>query len=292
MSDNVIPFPQDLRQWHPARAVPCPTNSLVTYLTLLDGRLVDERHEILVSGSPDYRPDNDDDTPRYDRYDGYDASCARLEGIYGRGGDRSPQPTPQQTAARKVSALREFVGGQAALAGLDDALLQDADDLRIAAQRPWMPAVDQVDDLIAAVAHRWFDAETLVALQRAMLVLLDRQEPCVQAWSAALTVGATVWAVGKANGLLGPQKVVQRDVLHSLGIETWISQQGATAARLLRAGTGVGPIRSGYAAGPWGYQDSPVSDVGIFQKLTPLGRPELLLGSTRALVIRLRDQVS
>lgn len=115
------------------------------------------------------------------------------------------------------------MGGESVLCGLDDRPLHDADDVRIATQRPWMPALDQVEELMNDVAQRWFDAETLIALRRSLLIVLDQQEPCIQQWSAALTVCATVWAIGKANSLLGPQKVIQRDVLHSLRIKTWIS---------------------------------------------------------------------
>lgn len=63
MSDNVIPFPDDPSHSRSAGAVPCPTSSLLTHLTLLDGRLVNERHEILVfdlSGRRTYS-DGDDD---------------------------------------------------------------------------------------------------------------------------------------------------------------------------------------------------------------------------------------
>lgn len=289
MSDNVIPFPDEPQQQRPAGAVPCPTNSLVTYLTLLDGRVVHERHETLVSGSPVYRAYDDEDY--YTSDDEYNDPCVRLERKYGRD-YQLQQPTPEQITARRVQALREFVGGEAALAGLDQVPLHDADDLWIAAQRPWMPAVDQVDDLMNDVADRWFDAEMLVSLQRAMLITLDQQEPCIQEWSAAMTVGATVWAVGKTNGLLGPKRVIQRDVLRSIGIETWVSQQGGTVARLLRKSTGAGPARSINNPGPWGRSDYGHTDPSSFQKLLPLGRPELLLGSTRALVIRLRAQVS
>lgn len=274
MNENVIPFPDD-PQRRPAATVPCPTNSLVTHLVLLDGRVVHECHETLGCGLADewaYSDSGYDSEANDDANYLADDACARLERKYGRS-YQLQQPTPEQIVERKAASLREFVGGEAVLAGLDDVPLHDADDLRISAQRPWMPAVDQVDAMMQDVAQQWFDAETLVALQRAMLILLDQQEPCVQEWSAALTVGATVWAVGTANGLLGPLKVIQRDVLHSLGIETWISQQGGTVARLLRTGT----VHSSSGSGPWGPSGYPHTDPGAFQKLTPLGRPELLL---------------
>lgn len=289
MSDNVVPFPDSSQRSRPAAAVPCPTTSLVTYLTLLDGRLVGERHEILESDSLNYWScdgEIDDD----DGLDGYDDPCARLERKYGRGGYPAP-PSAEYIAERKTTALRECVGGATALAQLDDEPLHDADDLRMATQRPWLPAVGQVDELIGDVADRWFDAETLIALQRATLILLDQQEPCVQGWSLARTVGATVWAVGKANGLFGPHTVTQREVLDSVGVDTWISGPGGTVARLLRRGTGTATSGSVSEPGPWGYQHFPHSDPGAFQKLIALGRPELLLGSTRALVIRLRDRI-
>lgn len=286
MNDNVIPFPGDGDRPQSPHAVSCPTNALVTYLTLLDGRVVHECHETL---SPDLPSD------LFDGYEGED-SCARLERRFGYGGyprqqmPGPPEPTLQQITDRKLSALREFVGGEASLTGLDDLPLRDADDLRICSQRPWMLVSHEVDALVEQVAQQWFDDETLVALQRAMLLTLDQQEPCIQQWSAALTVGATAWAVGKANGLFGPQRMTQREVLHSIGIETWVGQQGATVAQLLRRGTSTAPPVVSRRVGPWGYVDP--GPAHTFQKLTPLGRPELLLGATRSLVIGLRDRLN
>lgn len=286
MTDNVIPFPGDRDRPRSPRTVPCPTNSMVTYLTLLDGRVVHECHETL---SPDLPSDLLDE---YERED----PCARLERQYGYGGyprqqmPQPPRPTQEQVAERKLSVLRAFVGGEDALPVLDDVPLHDADDLRICSQRPWMLISHQIDALVDQVAGQWFDDEMLVALRRAMLLLLDQQEPCVQEWSAPLTVGATVWAVGKANGLFGPKRLTQREVLRSIGIETWVGQQGATVARLLRRGTSTDAPKELYNAGPWAYtQTGPARTI---EKLTPLGRPELLLGTTRALVIQLRDHVS
>ncbi|MBO1767350.1 hypothetical protein [Allobranchiibius sp. GilTou38] len=266
MSENVLPYPTAPRRAGP----PGPTSSLVTYLTLLDGRVVHECHETLLPDLPVTWPE---------AYPTYDDPYDRFE----RG---RLQPTPARNARRKLDLLAGFVGGEAALAALDDVPLVADGDPWVMATRPLSEADERIEELVGEVARSCFDAETTVALRRAVLLVLEGPFPRAAGWSAAVLVGAACWAIGHANGLFGAKKLTQREVLDALSLRNYLSEQGNAVARFL---AGDHAARSEWGTrSDWSCSSFP--DGFEFDRLTPVGRAELLLGDTRALILRLREQ--
>lgn len=276
MTDNIHEPPGAAHRVGYLPAVPCPSGSLVTYLTLLDGRVVHECHETLFPERPQ---------SWFDGYEGYNDSSAHLERRYERSSYRPPpQPTREELAQQKLSVLAGYVGGAAALDALNADPLEASDDLLISARLPSMDDGAQIDELVDIVAQRWFQPEAQQALRRAASLVATEHPAFLDQWSADKFMGATCWAIGKANGLFGRGKLVQRDLLASIGLAAYVSDEGRRVAQWLNDSAGVAypPILN-----PWGYEWDP--DARQLQDLTPVGRPELLLAETRALIIRLRD---
>ncbi|WP_148616203.1 hypothetical protein [Nocardioides rubriscoriae] len=123
------------------------------------------------------------------------------------------------------------------------------------------------------MAARFFDAETGVALRRA-LVRSWESDPRVRLHSPAHLAAGVCWTVGRANALLGPGgRCTQGALSQWLGLGTsGLSTPGQTVRRAL-----TDPVP--YALRPW---QAPAIDL--------LGHPDLLLRSTRARLVRLRDQ--
>lgn len=232
---------------------PEPVDRL-THLVLVDGRLV-ETWTGPVEGT------------RWQRHaDRFDRELQRPE----------PVPPPWQQV---LDWLADLCGGPAAVAALGAEPLDDAVDLP--ADTPDARSRGRLEataELLDAVAERWFDDETAVALRRALLrVWDDDPDTVLLARSAAHLAGGLCWAVGKANGCFRPQgELTMARVQESLALRSAISGYGTTVERALR---GFRPVPTVRWRRPLGVPD-----------LLPLGVPGLLTSTTRERLVRLRDR--
>ncbi|NNG38546.1 hypothetical protein HJ588_04550 [Flexivirga sp. ID2601S] len=136
--------------------------------------------------------------------------------------------------------------------------------------------------LLADVAGVWFPDEAAIALRTGLVLAVRRDPALVTDYSPELLAASTCWAVGHANGLLGPRRAAtQRDVLGRLGIDGYVSQQGHRVAAAVR------PFGMPEPLSPWSTFGRPEQSV---LRLLRLGRPGLLVSSVRHQLIELRDQ--
>ncbi len=228
----------------------------LTHLVLVDGRLVDVWSEP-VSGTR-----WQEHAERFDR---------EL---------RRPEPEPQvPTHERALRWLDDVCGGREAVLALDtDALKDDGRDLPEAPTPQAQSRLAAVAELLDAVAQRWFDVETSHALRTALLTVWEREpEVVLDAATAAHVAGGICWAVGKANALFKPQgERTMGRVKEALALHATISTYGKVVQRAL-----VG-YRDPSSQGWWRPDDLP--------DLLALGHPDLLLGSVRRRLVRVRDR--
>ncbi|WP_265442458.1 hypothetical protein [Flexivirga meconopsidis] len=202
------------------------------------------------------------------------ATAGRRSGadLIGRTEPFVPRREPRESDTL-LQQLADTVGGAATLRNLHD---------RPLTAMPPVPAGGAAAaELLADIAAQWFPQEASIALRTA-LALADRRDPALATdFSPALLAASICWAVGHANGLLGPRRAAtQRDVLTRLGIDGYISQQGHRVADALR------PLGMPEPLSPWstfGRAEQPVL------RLLRLGRPGLLISSVRRDLIALRD---
>jgi hypothetical protein len=228
----------------------------LTHLVLVDGRLVDVWSEP-VSGSR-----WQEHAERFDR---------ELRG---------PAPEPQvPTHERALRWLDDLCGGRDAVLALDThPLADDGRDLPEAPTRQGQSRLAAVAELLDAVAQRWFDVETSHALRAALLTVWEREpEVVLDAATAAHVAGGICWAVGKANALFRPQgELTMGGVKQALALHATISTYGKVVQRAL-----VG-YRDPSSQGWWRPDDVP--------DLLALGHPDLLLGSVRRRLVRVRGR--
>jgi hypothetical protein len=159
-------------------------------------------------------------------------------------------------------------GGPRAVLALDDAPLAGPVAL------PGHPRVTAVATLLDTIAREWFDAELAVALRRGLGRLWSIAPVVVTSPASATYVASGVtWAVGRANGVVGPGTGLTgpqlKQFLDSPSLPTTHARPVIAALR-----------------GPWPWEAAHASGA---TRLEPLGWPELLLGRTRAELIRVRD---
>lgn len=233
-----------------------PRLDRVTHLVFVDGRLVDTWHE--------------------------PATGTQWEAVALRH-DREAQPPPPPPKApheRVMEWLVDVCGSRAAVDALTaEPLGDDATDLPTEyAERAAGDRMVATAELLDAVAERWFDTESSYAFRHALLALwADDPETVTRAATAAHLAGGIVWAVGKANGLFhpaGPLRVgvVQQD----LALRSPMSSYGGTVRAALH-----------------GFRRQPIDGWGLpggVPDLVALGRADLLLGVTRARLLRIRDR--
>ncbi len=228
----------------------------LTHLVLVDGRLVD------VWSEPVTGTRWQEHAERFDR---------EL---------RRPEPEPQvPTHERALRWLDDICGGRDAVLALDgEPLVDDGRDLPEAPTRQAQSRLAAVAELLDAVAQQWFDAETSHALRTALLKVWEREpEVVLDAASAAHVAAGTCWAVGKANALFRPQgERTMGRVKEALALHSTISTYGKVVQRAL-----VG-YRDPSSQGWWRPDDVP--------DLLALGHPDLLLGSVRGRLVRVRDR--
>lgn len=230
----------------------------LTHLVMVDGRLVETWTEP-VEGT------------RWEHFaTRFDRELLRLR----------PTPTPIPPYDQVLGWLNDVCGGAAAVSGLTAyPLSQDGLDLPEVPDIATRQRLEAASELLDAAAARCFDrgpgGETGHALRRALLLVWKEEpETVLHLKSAAHLAGGICWAVGKANGLFGPQGVAtQKDVQEALALVTAISAPGTTVQRALQ---GFAPLAAGR---PWTAPD-----------LQPLGRPDLLISRTRRVLLRLRDR--
>lgn len=249
-------FPYDSFEPWPGRwAHDSPAPERVTHLVFVDGRLVDTWRE------PALGTEWEAVARRHDRE------------------SRPPEPPPPAPHERVSQWLAGVCGGSAAVDALSDEPLDD-DRIDLPDEYPQVTDRERVEataDLLDAVAERWFDAETSYAFRHALLALwVEDPEVVTRAASAAHVAGGICWAVGKANGLFSPVSGLRVRVL-----------QDALALRSPASGYG-GTVRTalvGFRSQPDRWSRPP----GV-PDLLALGRCDLLLGVTRARLIRIRDR--
>jgi hypothetical protein len=228
----------------------------LTHLVLVDGRLVDVWSEP-VSGTR-----WQEHAERFDR---------EL---------RRPEPEPQvPTHERALRWLDDVCGGREAVLALDtEPLADDGRDLPEAQTQQAQSRLAAVAELLDAVAQRWFDDEASHALRTALLTVWEREpEVVLDAATAAHVAGGICWVVGKANGLFRPQgEQTMGRVKEALALHATISTYGKVVQRAL-----VG-YRDPSSQGWWRPDDLP--------DLLALGHPDLLLGSVRRRLVRVRDR--
>ena len=166
------------------------------------------------------------------------------------------------------------MGGRPALLALDD---------RPLVQRPLdvatlVPAHQQRARAISAECDRLavevFECDELVAAGRQLLESALAADPgmLVRSDRDDTAIGALVWAVGQANGLVGPAgRVLARELWPRLGISP--SAAGRGAAMLSRLAPGAEQL---------------VAPPGA-PRLRATGVPGALLGATRSLLVSRRD---
>ena len=230
-----------------------PLSPLVTHLVFVDGRLVDAWQE-----------------------PAFGTEWAR----HARPAPAPSPPPPPPAPERAADWLAAICGGRDAVDSLDGApLTDDAIDLPVEYElTSWRHRMESTAEILDSVATRHFDVETSYAFRHALLALwADDPENVTGPATSAHLAGGICWAVGKANGLfhpMGPHRVGATQV--AFGLRTPLSASGNAVAAALR---GFRPL-----ADPWGRPPGAPD-------LLALGRPGLLLGTTRERLLRLRSRV-
>lgn len=230
-----------------------PLSPLVTHLVFVDGRLVDTWQE-----------------------PAHGTEWAR----HARPAPPPPAPPPPPPHERAATWLAAICGGREAVDSLDGApLTDDAIDLPVEYElTSWRHRMESTAELLDSVAARHFDEETSYAWRHALLALwADDTDNIAHPATPAHLAGGICWAAGKANGLFhpaGPHRV--GSVQQAFGLRTPLSAPGNAVAAALR---GFRPHVEGWGRPP-GAPD-----------LLPLGRPDLLLGSTRDRLLRVRSRI-
>jgi hypothetical protein len=228
----------------------------LTHLVMVDGRLVDVWSEPATG------------TRWQEHAERFDRELRRPE----------PEP-PVPTHERALRWLDDVCGGRDAVLALDgEPLVDDGRDLPEAPTRQAQSRLAAVAELLDAVAQQWFDAETSHALRTALRRVWEREpEVVLDAASAAHVAGGICWAVGKANAVFRPQgERTMGRVKEALALHSTISTYGKVVQRAL-----VG-YRDPSSQGWWRPDDVP--------DLLALGHPDLLLGSVRRRLVRVRDR--
>lgn len=233
-----------------------PVPERVTHLVFVDGRLVDSWRE------PATGTEWESVAIRHD----HEA--------------RPPEPPPKPTHVRVQEWLVDVCGSGAAVDSLTVVPLDDdAIDLPTEyAERPWRDRMEATAELLDSVAEHWFDAESSYAFRQALLALWTEDPDIVlRAATAAHLAGGICWAVGKANGLLSPVGSLRVGrVQEALALRSPASSYGGAVRDSLRGFRGR-PLER------W-ERPSGVPD------LLALGRTDVLLGSTRERLARIRDR--
>jgi len=176
---------------------------------------------------------------------------------------------------RALQWLESVCGGPDGVRALDTAPLRGPVPL------PEDPRVLEVAGLLAKIAEDFFDAETGLAFRRGLSRVWSHDPGLVTApVSAAYVAAGVAWAVGEANGVVGPEHRVTASRL-KYALET--PGPPATYAR---------PIRRALR-GPWEWRlEQGTGHTGLAVSAPPLsalGYLDLLTSRTRAQLVRVRE---
>lgn len=175
---------------------------------------------------------------------------------------------PRKEYARALEWLEAACGGPAGVAALDVRPLAGPVAL------PEDRRVGEVAGLLDGLARQLFDAETGRAFRRGLARVWEVDPGLVAAPVLPAYVAAgVVWAVGEANGVVGPDRRVTSSRL-KYALE--VPSSPATYARPIRAA-----LRGLW---PWHAEHTPITPA-----LTTLGHLDLLTSATRAQLVRVRE---
>jgi hypothetical protein len=225
-------------------------------------------HLVLVDGLPaDHWVEESADVARLVRPRGGPSSHARLP---------VPLTSAREQRDRERQWLEALVGGREALLALDTGPVSpralDVPDLGPDLTRRVLAISAECDRVAAEVFD---DAELGAALRRLWEAVLHA-DPAMLARSARddTALGALVWVAAQANGLLGPEgRLLSRELWPRLGVPA--SAAGRGTALLDRLAPGAGQL---------------VAPPGA-PRLRPTGRADVLLASTRAVLVARRDEL-
>lgn len=223
-----------------------PAERAVTHLVLLDGRLVDVWDEA-VEGT-------------------------RWEHL-ARETARPLLQLPHDDNQDLLDWLTTLCGSRTALDALTDEPLTVGGKEVAARTGTGTPPRHELDDLLVLLGDACFDDETVQAMRRAATLLASGRGPKPPDLTVEQRASGIAWAVGKANGLVGPGLVSAAAIQHTLGLTSAITASGRAVERAL-----AGPLLL-TARRPSRAPD-----------LLPVGRPDLLLGATRRALIDWRDR--
>lgn len=233
-----------------------PRERTVSYVVLVDGRVVDTWYEPLT------------ESPWLG-----DPRVEKVERLWRR------EPPPRKEVApwrATVDWLEHVVGGPEALDQLTSDPLPD-EEVSLPAEAVGdgdvVARFRRAGEVLDGLAGVYFDREVRTAFRRALAVvgmeLIGGRVPEDPVHVAA----GVCWAVGRANGVLAPAgRVTQKALCAQLGLATFPAAKGRNVARLL-----------GMPRPPW------VSRPGTLPDLEPLSRTDLLTSRTRREIIALRD---
>ena len=243
-----------LESWYagPSRAV----ERTVSYLVLVDGRVVDEWHEPLRQ-SP-WRND-----PRVER----------VQRLWRE--EQKPRPEPRPWL-ETVRWLEHVVGGSDALVALTAERLPDEEfhlPEGAVGDGDAMVRFRRATTLLDGLADQFFDPEMRTAFRRA-LASVGMDTLCGAQPTDAIQVAASVcWMVVRANGMMTPAgSVTQKAITTHLGLASFPTSTARVVSRLL-----------GAPQPPW------VSRPYSLPQLEPFARADLLTSRTRAEITSLRD---
>jgi hypothetical protein len=192
-----------------------------------------------------------------------------------------PRPPERREHEVALEWLASVCGGPAAVEALHARpLVPDGLDLPAVAAAADRQRLDAVAELLDAVAVRFFDAETGIALRRALLRLWELEPLVVLGPRPAAQVAAGIChAVAAANGRVGSRGAVRQSDLRG-----FFAVSGSPSAY---AGPVTGTLRGFW---PWHDVSRPWMSDRRLPDLTALGHADLLTGRVRAQLVRVRDQ--
>jgi len=233
-----------------------PRERTVSYVVLVDGRVIDTWYEPLL------------ESPWLG-----DPRVEKVERLW----RREPPPKREVPPWRAtVDWLEHLVGGSQPLDQLTSDPLPE-EELSLPAEAVGdgdvVARFRRAGEVLDGLAGIYFDGELRTAFRRALaavgMELLGGRVP-----EDPVQVAAGVcWAVGRANGALAPAgRVTQKALCAQLGLASFPAARGRNVARLL-----------GTPQPPW------VSRPRTLPDLEPLSRADLLTSRTRREIIALRD---
>lgn len=228
----------------------------VSYVVLVDGRVVDSWYEPLV------------ESPWLD-----DPRTEKVHRLWRAEPRPEPEPAPWQATVRW---LEHLTGGPEALARLTTEGLPDEPfhlPERAVGDGDLGARFRKATALLDDVAAKLFDTEMRTAFRRALAAVGVELLTGAQTSDPAQVVAAVCWQVTKANGAMTPTgHVTQKAITNHLGLASFPTAKARMVGRLL------GAPRPPWVSRPYGLTE-----------LEPLSRTDVLTSRTRREITCLRD---